>query len=255
MFQVVRFAPKGFRQRRPDGQGDWIWSLGEASRVLYRLPEVVEAVARKQTVFIAEGEKAVDALGELGVAATCSPGGAGKWRDEYSQYLSDANVVILPDNDEAGERHSEAVAKSLKDFAARVRVLRFPGLLPKGDAYDWVQAGGTADQLWKLVDADALDPNAPQPRLRPVCVRELFEIEIPEREMILDPIIAQKGLAMLYAARGIGKTYLACAISHAVATGTTLLKWDAIKPRKVLHCDGEMPAVALRERFTVAYAS
>ena len=103
LFQVVRYSPKGFRQRRPDGKGGWIWSLGETSRVLYRLPEVVEAVALERTIFVAEGEKTVDALVGLGVPATCSAGGAGKWRDDYSQYLADANVVILPDKDEPGE--------------------------------------------------------------------------------------------------------------------------------------------------------
>jgi hypothetical protein len=238
LFQVVRYTPKGFRQRRPDGSGGWIWSLGETSRVLYRLPEVVEAVALERTIFIAEGEKTVDALVGLGVPATCSAGGAGKWRDEYSQYLADANVVILPDKDEPGEGHCEAVAKSLAGVSAGV-----------GDAFDWVQAGGTAEQLWQLVETDAVDPDAPQSRLCPLCIHELFGIEIPEREMILNPILPQKGLAMLYAVRGIGKTHLACAISYAVATGTKFLKWDATKPRKVLHCDGEMPAVALRERF------
>jgi hypothetical protein len=194
LFQVLRYAPKGFRQRRPDGQGDWIWSLGDASRVLYRLPDVVEAVTMGKTVYIAEGEKAVDALVELGVAATCSPGGAGKWCDECSQYLADANVVILPDKDEPGEGHCEAVAKSLAGVSAKVRVLRLPGLAPKGDAFDWVQAGGTAQQLWQLVETDAVYPDAPQPRLRPLCLHRLFEIDIPEREMVLDPIIPQRCL-------------------------------------------------------------
>ena len=159
-------------------------------------------------------------------------------------------MVILPDNDDAGERHCEAVAESLAGVAEKVRVLRLPGLPPKGDAYDWVQAGGTADQISQLIEAHAVDPKAPPSRLHPICLHELFGMEIPEREMILDPIIPQKGLAMLYAERGIGKTQLACGISYAVATGTDFLKWGASKPRKVLHIDGEMPATALRERFT-----
>jgi hypothetical protein len=123
LFQVVHRAPKGFRQRRPDGKDGWIWSLGEMSRVLYRLLEVKEAVALERPIFVAEGEKAVDALVKLGVPATCSPGGAEKWRDDYSQHLSGADVVVLPDNDEPGERHCEAVAKLLAGYAARVRVL------------------------------------------------------------------------------------------------------------------------------------
>jgi hypothetical protein len=249
IFQVVRYEPKTFRQRRPDGNGGWLWSIKGMRRVLYRLPEVLEAVALEHPIFIAEGEKAVDALVELGVTATCSPGGAEKWRDEYSKALAGADVVILPDNDAPGERHCEAVAKSLAGVDARVRILRLPGLPPKGDVYDWIQARGTAEQLWHLVETDALDPGAFHSRLRPICIHQLFEMDIPEREMVLGPIIPQKGLAMLYAARGIGKTHIACGISNAVATGTKFLKWAAPKPRKVLHCDGEMPAKDLRERF------
>ena len=71
-----------------------------------------------------EGEKAADALTKLGVSATCSPHGAGKWRDEYSAHLKDADVVILPDNDEPGEQHAAMVANSLDGIAKRVRLLR-----------------------------------------------------------------------------------------------------------------------------------
>ena len=31
VLQVCRLAPKGFRQRRPDGNGGWNWSLGDTS--------------------------------------------------------------------------------------------------------------------------------------------------------------------------------------------------------------------------------
>jgi putative DNA primase/helicase len=86
-------------------------------------------------------------------------------------------------------------------------------------------------------------------RLRPLDIYNLLALNIPERGMVLEPIIPEKGLTMIYGARGTGKTQLACGISYAVATGTKLLKWQASKPRKVLHVDGEMPAAALRERF------
>jgi putative DNA primase/helicase len=82
-----------------------------------------------------------------------------------------------------------------------------------------------------------------------MCIHQLLQLDIPERGMILDPIIPEKGLAMVYAPRGVGKTHVACAISCAVATATMFLKWQAPKPRKVIHVDGEMPAADLRERF------
>jgi len=80
-------------------------------------------------------------------------------------------------------------------------------------------------------------------------VHALLALDIPERQMILDPVVPEKGLAMLYAGRGTGKTFVAAGISHAASTGTKFLKWQALKPRRVLHCDGEMAAVDLRQRF------
>ena len=67
--------------------------------------------------------------------------------------------------------------------------------------------------------------------------------------MVLEPIIPEKGLVMLYATRGTGKTHVALGIAYAVATGSTFLKWRAPRARRVLVVDGEMPASELRERL------
>src|SRR5262249_16076822 len=75
------------------------------------------------------------------------------------------------------------------------------------------------------------------------------------REMLLDPILPEKGLAMLFAARGTGKTHVALGIAFAVATGSNFLKWKAPRPRRVLLIDGEMPAAALQERLPSIIAS
>ncbi len=92
-------------------------------------------------------------------------------------------------------------------------------------------------------------------RLKPIDIHALLALDIPQRQMILDPVIPEKGLGMVYAGRGTGKTFIACGISHAASTGGKFLKWQAPKPRKVLHCDGEMAAVDLRERFSQVMAS
>jgi hypothetical protein len=42
LYQVLRLEPKSFRQRRPDGNGGWIWSLGDIRRVPYRWPELLK---------------------------------------------------------------------------------------------------------------------------------------------------------------------------------------------------------------------
>jgi hypothetical protein len=68
LFQVCRFEPKDFRQRRPDGNGGWIWSTRDVRRVLYQLPKIVAA----QRVAIAEGEKDCNAITKSGIVATCN---------------------------------------------------------------------------------------------------------------------------------------------------------------------------------------
>jgi putative DNA primase/helicase len=92
-------------------------------------------------------------------------------------------------------------------------------------------------------------------RLRPLNLREFLELSLKPREMLLDPILPEKGLAMLYAARGTGKTHVAIGIAFAVATGSNFLKWKAPRPRRVLLIDGEMPAAALQERLASIIAS
>jgi len=106
-------------------------------------------------VFITEGEKDADALGDLGLVSTCNSGGAGKWRDEYNAALRGADVVIVADKDEPGRRHARQVADSLRGMARRVIVVELPDRAghPVKDAADWYAAGGTAEELHRLVEA------------------------------------------------------------------------------------------------------
>jgi putative DNA primase/helicase len=119
LFEVVRFAGKEFRQRRPDGT----WKLNGVRRVLYRLPRVLEAVERGEDIMVVEGEKDVHALERLGIAATTNSGGAGKWREEYSETLRGAKVTIVADKDEPGYAHARAVAAALEGVAAEIDVV------------------------------------------------------------------------------------------------------------------------------------
>src|SRR5262249_1888891 len=78
MFQVCRFEPKDFRQRKLDGNGGWTWKLGDVRRVLYQLPKLLKADPAVP-VYVCEGEKDVQFLERLGLVATTNAGGAGKW--------------------------------------------------------------------------------------------------------------------------------------------------------------------------------
>lgn len=155
VMQVCRMEPKSFRQRRPDGKGGWIWSVGSEQRILYNAPAV--AAAGDRPVLIVEGEKDVDNLTKIGLVATCNPGGAGKWQSNYNDLLRGRDVIIIADNDQAGRDHASLVGKNLYGVAARVRILNIPGLPEKGDISDWLTRGGTRKALGDLVQENAVE--------------------------------------------------------------------------------------------------
>jgi putative DNA primase/helicase len=136
LYQVVRHDPKDFRQRRPDGSGGWIWSLGEARRVLYRLPELLQYP--NGTVFVTEGEKDADRVKSLGHCATTVA--SGKWTDDCVKALAGRHVIILQDNDDAGAKKALAAAQALHGLAKTIRIVPLPDLPAGGDVSDWLDA-------------------------------------------------------------------------------------------------------------------
>jgi 5S rRNA maturation endonuclease (ribonuclease M5) len=127
---AVRLEPKSFRQRRPDGRGGHLWSLGDVRRVPYRLRDL-QGQAR---ILIVEGEKDADNLWALGLAATTNAGGAGKWTAALTADLVRAgieNLVILPDNDAPGRKHARDIARQFIASGVEVKIVELPGLLAK----------------------------------------------------------------------------------------------------------------------------
>jgi putative DNA primase/helicase len=95
---------------------------------------------------------------------------------------------------------------------------------------------------------EALLPS-PRPSLQAVGFNDFLNLDVPPREMLLSPILPERSLAMLYAPRGVGKSWVALSIGLAVAGGASLLRWSAPRQRNVLYVDGEMPLVSLQERL------
>jgi len=152
-YQVVRWKRKEFRQRRPDGRGGWIASIEGVKRLPYRLPEVLAHPDRH--VYIAEGEKDADRLARQGLIATTNSGGAGSgnaW-PYLAKWFQGRRVTILPDNDEAGRRHAEVVARALNGIAASIKIVALPDLPEKGDVSDWLDAGHAIRELRQLARA------------------------------------------------------------------------------------------------------
>jgi len=150
LFQVVRFKPKGFMQRRPNGNGGWNWGLGQTKRVLYNLPEVMEAINNNDVVYLVEGEKDADNLNQLGLTATTAPMGAGKWNENYTKALAGTKVTIIPDNDKSGKDHAQMVARTLHAVDTEVKILKLPDLTEKQDVTDWLNKGFDKDDLLEI---------------------------------------------------------------------------------------------------------
>ncbi len=239
LYQAVRFAPKEFRQRRPDGRGGFVWSLGDVRRVLFRLPELF-AADKQETVFVVEGEKDAERLAALGLTATTNAGGAGKWRADYTEHLRARRVCIVPDNDEPGRAHAVQVARALHGTAASIRIVNLPELPPKGDASDYLDAGGTRDDLLRLAEAASEwklgEAGQDVPALRVVC---MAEVEAEEVAWLWHPYIAKGKLTILEGDPGLGKSWLTCALASAVSHGRGLPGAAAFAAGNVLMLSAE----------------
>jgi hypothetical protein len=258
LFQVCRFDPKDFRQRRPDGNGGWVWSVKGLKPVPYRLPDVLENDGK--VICIVEGERDVDNLSKLGIPATCNAGGAGKWRNELSEFFRGADVVIIPDRDPQkrhpkthellfhpdgrpilpGQDHAVVVAQSLHGIAARVRVLElwkhWPGMPMKGDVSDWIANGGTAEQLYALIDGL---PNwsAEQAKTLILSSHQFVAGFVPP-DYIIDGLLQRRFLYSITGKTGAGKTAILLLIAAHVAEVIKIIDREVEKGR-VLYFAGE----------------
>jgi 5S rRNA maturation endonuclease (ribonuclease M5) len=228
LYQVVRFEPKTFRQRKPDGNGGWIWNLNGVRRVPYRLPELQTA----EQVFIVEGEKDVESLRSLGLVATTNPGGAGKWHEEYGEALRGKHVVIIADNDKPGQEHAAQVATALHLVAASVKVIeKLP--MPDGqsvkDVTEWVTHGFDARLLYALAeDTPSWSPDAEKAADD---WKILFHapgdfLTVSPLSFSIEGFLQNDGATMLGGLSGHGKTFMMLSVVKALLAGPGTKLWD-----------------------------
>jgi DNA primase len=145
LYQVVRYQPKDFKQRRPDGCGGWTWKKG-ARQVLFRLPEVLEAAI----VFVVEGEKDVETLRSHGFVATTNAGGAkARWLPEFAEALAGREVFLIPDSDRPGLERAARIARSLLGRVTRLVILELEGAK---DVSEWFGEGHGELELIELIE-------------------------------------------------------------------------------------------------------
>jgi hypothetical protein len=202
-----------------------------------------------------EGEKDVLNLERLGVPATCNPMGAGCWREDYNRYFIGADVIVVADNDpqtidkktgkpqfhpdgrpkRAGQDHAQHVCAQLRGVASRVRYLELKAVWAacpvKGDISNWIEAGGTVEQLNAI--ADALPdwvPEAPAADTVPwQCPFPIDPATIPQRPWLIKNLLLRRQVTLLVAPPGSGKSLLTLQIGILCAA-TERRKWCGWEP-------------------------
>jgi hypothetical protein len=187
-----------------------------------------------------EGERDVESLDKLGLLAFTFGGTGGGLPRAAADLVRGRDVVIFADNDPSGAKHAQEKAALIRDVAARVRVVEFPELPPKGDVSDYIEGGATAEDLHARVDAT--DTWLPQPsatnnappswRDRTVTASALCAMEFPEIRYIVPGLIPE-GLSILAGRPKVGKSWAALDVAMAVADGSTYCLGD----RKPVHGD------------------
>ena len=212
LYQVLRYEPKDFRQRRPDGNGDWTWSVGER-RVLYRLPDLLQYP--DASVFVCEGEKDADRVASLDHCSTTVAGS--KWTPDCVEPLAGRDILILEDADEPGHEKAIAAATALRGEAKTIRIVRLPGLTGHAnnkDVSDWLDADPRRGN--KLADVcfdaplwtpEATTPAAPS-TLRWLDMSNWDREPVPERQWAIRDRVPLNQAGLFSGEGGTGKSII-----------------------------------------------
>jgi hypothetical protein len=229
LYGNARLYPKGFLSVQPDGRGDWIPGLkGVERRVLYRLPEVIEAVAEGRPIWLTEGEKDADTLRSLGQTATTHAGGVKSWKPHSHQLrspLAGATVNVWRDADKPGVNWSHDVVRDLREVGANFRVIE----ATKGkDAFDALVTHKIPfDEAYREVDISEEKPI----EVTLPSDASLYDRFIPFSEIepllksayLVKGLIERNSLVVLFAPSGLTKTFVALELARCIATGRAFL--------------------------------
>ena len=258
---VVRWDTAGGKDIRPVSRTADGWIIGgmPEPRPLYHLPELL--ARPHERVYVCEGEKAADAAATIGLLATTSPHGCESAAKAEWTPLAGREVVILPDNDAAGQGYAGDVTSTLVKLqpAAMVRIVALPGLPAKGDIYDWLEARDASepDALRAMVEALANDAPTVDPSsiiggpilqcladVEPAAVRWLWPGRIPLGRITL-----------LVGRPGEGKSFLTTYMASRVSTASP---WpdgtDCPSGSVILISAEDDPADTIRPRLDAHYA-
>jgi AAA domain/Primase C terminal 2 (PriCT-2) len=189
-----------------------------------------------QLVISVEGEKDANRLNEAGQVAISIEAGHETFAAEF---LAGRDVLVIPDNDDAGEKRAAKVRGALDGVAASIRLLRLPGLPDKGDTSDWLDAGNTVSDLIELAGAVTTE----QDNTRLAQGFTLFrDIDLGVGGIdVIDGVLPQTGVGALYAPSGHGKTFLTLDMGLSIGRGQPFAGQYETEPGAVAYVVLEAP--------------
>lgn len=146
------------------------WYLGakNSTSTLYKL-ELLAATTKPRVVYITEGEKDCDHVNALGLLAVTS-GAAGTWGRHHSEQLKHFGctlAIVFPDQDAAGEEHVYDVARENLAVGIPTKIVTLPELNDHEDVSDFLDRGGTREDLIGFARCAKLVTLADLPKAEP----------------------------------------------------------------------------------------
>ena len=250
------YCPLTYWKNPQTGERGWKPKALPTPRPLYNLDRIVGN--NDDFIVVAEGEKSADAAAKLfGRTATTSLNGAnGVGQTDWTP-LFGRNLLIWPDNDEAGQKYADAVIAALGD-KAKIKVIRFTEKHPeKWDAADALEEG------WKpkykvnyYLEKVSSSTKSEEHDFYETCGRtatELMATTLPPIEYAVEGVLPENSLGLLSAPRGVGKSWFVLQLGISLSTGKPFFVWEVPQRFRTVIIDGEMGLALLRERLEILH--
>lgn len=257
LYENVRYQPKDFRQRRPDGSGGYIYNLDGVNRVPYRLPELNDAIQNGiDEIWFTEGEKDADNLRLLGFTATSFK----NWTQSLNPYIKGARAVLFADHDTSGIKQANDAARIIAEVAESVKVIDLFDSEPLPDKHgkdvsDWIDARrgeglaneDIAEQLtvivegsvvWQPASAETISTASGNGRFQFTftTLNDLYKEPEETSAYVWDKTFPVGGFSIISAKPKVGKSTVLRNLAVAISRGDRFLGRDTLKGKVLYLC-------------------